>query len=619
MDSRYEILGKIGQGGLGSVYRGHDTRMNREVAIKRISRAGSDLELEEESTRQLLKEAGALASLQHPNIVTIHDVGTDADGPYVVMELIDGKTLDEHLDRAPLTWPDFKELAMQTLEALIAAQEHQLIHSDLKPSNLMLTWLPSGKFQIKIVDFGLASLSKSQSMESLKSIDVVFGSIFFMPPEQFERQALDIRSDMYSIGCVFYQALAGRYPFNGKTGNEVMDAHLHHKVAPLMDVRSGVPTWASDWVMWHINRFPKDRPESAREALSLFLQNDRVPNPPMSTGVPPVASGPPLARVRMPGETTSHEPGIHHPTPLAVPHAIVEASGVPGHKEPLPLMPPEGLKPSVHTSSIEIPETQSQPSPTRRRAPSASREGSHTPAKPTPARKMGKGAKIALICAGTAILLGATGVIFKLNQASANARTVGKILTQAEASGTREVPITGKSLDLLLDSITRNEVDGHVQRICSALAKAQSKDSTNVDLKVAEFAARREGLSTRTRELLISNVLTPRGSPAILPAMLETATLSKDPEVIISALQSIRPIMEDSHFDKMLRLLTESADDHVRDAAEANLFQLLKNSPDPAALVGGLTSARTRTYKPEILQALKRLISFGTSLSSRNS
>ena len=129
MEDRYEIRGKIGQGGLGAVYKGYDTRMHREVAIKRISHSGEDAALLAESTRQLIKEAGALASLQHPHIVTVYDVGSDEDGPYVVMELITGKTLDELIERAPLTWADFRELAMQTQEALIADQELlSLIH-----------------------------------------------------------------------------------------------------------------------------------------------------------------------------------------------------------------------------------------------------------------------------------------------------------------------------------------------------------------------------------------------------------------------------------------------------------------------------------------------------------
>ena len=267
MEDRYEIRGKIGQGGLGAVYRGYDTRMNREVAIKRISVTQGNAALQEESTRQLIKEAGALASLQHPHIVTVYDVGSDDDGPYVVMELISGETLDEIIERAPLTWQDFRELAIQTQEALIAAQELSLIHSDIKPSNLMLTWLPSGKFQIKIVDFGLATLTQSQSQETLDEIEAVFGSIYFMAPEQFERIPLDSRTDIYAMACVYYQALTRTYPFKGATAHDVMVAHLHHQVIPIQDVRADIPIWACDWIMWMLNRLPGDRPESAREAL----------------------------------------------------------------------------------------------------------------------------------------------------------------------------------------------------------------------------------------------------------------------------------------------------------------------------------------------------------------
>lgn len=284
MEARYEIRDQIGKGGLGTVFRGYDTRMNREVAIKRIPLHSSDPTLQEEATRQLIKEAGALASLQHPHIVTIYDVGADEDGPYVVMELLTGRSLDELIDTAPLTWPDFRELVLQTQEALIGAHELDLIHSDIKPANLMLSWLPSGKFQVKIVDFGLATLTQSQSQEELKEMESVFGSIFFMPPEQFERKLLDARSDIYSMGCVYYQALAGIYPYDGKSVDEVMQAHLSHQVKPLQDVRADIPLWACDWVMWQINRLPEDRPESVRESLGVFFQNDMLSNPALSHG-----------------------------------------------------------------------------------------------------------------------------------------------------------------------------------------------------------------------------------------------------------------------------------------------------------------------------------------------
>lgn len=343
MEDRYEIRGKIGQGGLGGVYRAYDTRMNREVAIKRITRSTSDAELEQESTRQLMKEAGALAALQHPHIVTVYDYGSDEDGPYVVMELISGKTLDELIEVAPLTWQDFRELALQTQEALIAAQELDLIHSDLKPSNLMLTWLPSGKFQVKIVDFGLATLARSQSKEDLASLEAVFGSVFFMAPEQFERLPVDARSDMYSMGCVYYQALTGVYPFNGKTGNEVMEAHLHHLVTPLQEVRDDLPRWVCDWIMWHLNRRPEDRPESAREALSLFLQNDQNPAPTVSLGSVQPANVPKRPRLIIPGAAPA----------AAIPESVPAANPIPVHAAAVkPIQP---ISPQAEFTAVALP------------------------------------------------------------------------------------------------------------------------------------------------------------------------------------------------------------------------------------------------------------------------
>jgi tRNA A-37 threonylcarbamoyl transferase component Bud32 len=274
MEDRYEIRDKVGQGGIGRVHRGYDHKMRREVAIKRILTSIDDPSLEGEATKQLMVEVEALAKLQHPHIITVFDVGNDEEGPYVVMELINGTSLDEIIENGTMIWQDFREVAVQSLEGLVAAHELGMIHSDLKPPNIMLSYLPSGKFQVKILDFGLAVLIHSQSREELKKMDSVFGSIFFMPPEQFERQPLDARSDLYSIGCVYYQALTGIYPFNGTTSDEVMDAHLRHEVTPIHELRKDIPAWACDWVMWLINHNRDYRPVSAQKALSNFLQND---------------------------------------------------------------------------------------------------------------------------------------------------------------------------------------------------------------------------------------------------------------------------------------------------------------------------------------------------------
>ncbi|MFV1994559.1 MAG: serine/threonine-protein kinase, partial [Verrucomicrobiales bacterium] len=166
-EERYRIEGKIGRGGIGAVYRAFDEQLGRQVAIKRVlpqEEGGEEHGASQEDVSgNLLKEAKVLSTLNHPNIVTVFDVGADAKGVFVVMELLDGETLDETIDRGVLALGDFEQVVVQSLEAMIAAQDIDLVHRDLKPSNVMVVWLPSGKFQLKILDFGLAKFSELPS------------------------------------------------------------------------------------------------------------------------------------------------------------------------------------------------------------------------------------------------------------------------------------------------------------------------------------------------------------------------------------------------------------------------------------------------------------------------
>ncbi len=326
---RYEIQAKIGQGGVGAVYRAIDHHLNREVAIKRVL-AGGGYENQDEATKAMLKEATSLCSIQHPHIVTVFDAGVDDDGPYVVMELLSGRTIDEMVERGTLTLEDFREVALQTQEALIAAQDLDLVHRDIKPTNIMVTWLPSGRFQVKLVDFGLAKFSPKPSLQTIDHGDAVFGSIHFMAPEQFERTPLDKRTDMYSIGCVYYYCLAGVYPFGGDTAPLVMTAHLQNTVTPLSEHRPDLPSWLCDWVMWHLARPMDDRPSDARESLSKFLMSE---NP--NTSTPANPEQPKRPKLIIPGAAPAPDPA---PAPVVAPETA-----------PQPILPPKGAKPSVHT------------------------------------------------------------------------------------------------------------------------------------------------------------------------------------------------------------------------------------------------------------------------------
>ena len=573
MEERYEIRGKIGQGGLGAVYRGYDTRMNREVAIKRISVSNDDPDLLEESTRQLIKEAGALASLQHPHIVTIYDVGSDEDGPYVVMELINGKTLDELIERAPLTWPDFRELAIQTMEALIAAQELDLIHGDIKPANLMLTWLPSGKFQMKIVDFGLATLTQSQSKEELEALEEVFGSIFFMAPEQFERVPIDARTDIYAMACVYYQALTGSYPFQGETSHDVMSAHLEHLVAPIQDLRQGLPMWACDWIMWMINRMADDRPASAREALQVFLQNDKNPSPALSLGKATAA-----VRVRPPARLGGGGPlatrQTFSPVGAAAPPLTATA--------PQSLLPPEGSKPSIHevldvvaaTPAEEL--TQATPSRTL-----------VTPA----TKKSNLGKKIAIAALSVTVCAVVGMQLYDRIVKSRNSARFGLMLVDAGKTEVTELPMSLAEFNRFLGDATNADTDENLKSVLLALNKARPNDGSDFDKATSDFLITTTEILPETRETMIRQVLVKRVSASTVPGLIEFARSTKDVKSAVAILELIPNLVSDGQFDAFLTVTRFHSDLNLRNAAAECARAILKRSSIRTKLLEQVSAA----------------------------
>ncbi len=267
MSDRYEIRAKIGVGGMGAVYRAYDKHLRREVALKRLLPQDQKPEEARKTAEFLIQEAGVLSKLQHPNIVSVYDCGIDDDGGYVVMELISGETLNETIKRGALPLKDFNSVVEQALEGLIAAQQVGMLHRDIKPTNVMIRWFPSGSFQLKLLDFGLAKVSTQPSLQTVDHKNSILGSIYFMSPEQFEREPLDGRSDLYSLGCLLYYCLAGRFPFRGKSAPDVMAAHLEHDVSPLQPVRPDIPAPICEWVLRMMSRNREDRPEDGKSAL----------------------------------------------------------------------------------------------------------------------------------------------------------------------------------------------------------------------------------------------------------------------------------------------------------------------------------------------------------------
>ena len=271
---RYEIEGSLGSGGEGEVFRARDTRLGRPVALKRLlpepgAPAG-------QAYAHALREATHLAALQHPHIISVYDADEDERGPYLVVELVEGDTLEEAVERGPFILGDFLLLARQSLDALAAAHRVGLLHRDLKPSNVMLKHGVAGEsFEVKLLDFGLSGFAGRRSAGggahgSATGEDGIFivGSVHFMAPEQFTRERPpDALAELYSLGALFYYALTGHYPVEGDTVGVVVEGHLRGTVPPLAPRRPDVPGALCAWVARLLSVRPEDRPESAAHAL----------------------------------------------------------------------------------------------------------------------------------------------------------------------------------------------------------------------------------------------------------------------------------------------------------------------------------------------------------------
>ena len=229
---RFRVLGKAGEGGMGVVYRAHDTRLGRDVALKFVTQAG---EYNSELSDRLRREARSLATLNHPNIVTIHDID-EVDGlPFLVLEWIDGKDLSDLSFLRSLSTEEFISIALSVAEALGSAHDRGIIHRDVKPSNVLV----SNDGRIRVVDFGLAKFHQSDR-DMIQTAETV-GTIAYMSPEQASGADLGPPSDIFSFGILAYELLTGERPFKGNAPGTVLSSILSERHVPLSELRSDLP------------------------------------------------------------------------------------------------------------------------------------------------------------------------------------------------------------------------------------------------------------------------------------------------------------------------------------------------------------------------------------------
>jgi eukaryotic-like serine/threonine-protein kinase len=224
----YKVTALLGKGGMGEVYRAHDTKLGRDVALKVLAREVVD---QPEYRERLLSEARAAASLNHPNICMIHEIGEAEGEAYIAMELVEGQTLSMQLADGPLPVQDVLRYGLQLADALSHAHNRAIVHRDVKSSNVVITH----EGRIKLLDFGLAkrfsgdelSDATTRAETTLTQSGTILGTLAYMAPEQLRAQPADARSDIWAVGIVLYEMAVGIRPFDGKTAYELSSSIFH--------------------------------------------------------------------------------------------------------------------------------------------------------------------------------------------------------------------------------------------------------------------------------------------------------------------------------------------------------------------------------------------------------
>ena len=270
INDRYEIIRSIGEGGMANVYLGYDTILDRNVAIKVLR---GDLSNDEKFVRRFQREALSASSLAHPNIVEMYDVGEDDGTYYIVMEYVDGKTLKQLLKkRGSLTISEALDIMCQLTDGMAHAHDSYIIHRDLKPQNIMI----KDDGQIKITDFGIAMALNATQLTQTNS---VMGSVHYLPPEQASGKGCTIKSDIYSMGIIFYELLSGSLPFRGDNAVEIALKHMREPLPSLRESNPAIPQSIENIIKRATAKNAKNRYESAREMhedLLTALDDDRI-------------------------------------------------------------------------------------------------------------------------------------------------------------------------------------------------------------------------------------------------------------------------------------------------------------------------------------------------------
>lgn len=477
--AQYQILEKLGAGGMGEIYKAQDTRLGRVVAIKALPSAKSG---DPERRRRFLQEAQASSGLNHPNIITIHDVISEGDTEFMVMEFVSGKTLNDLIPRGGLRVPQALKYALQTADALNAAHTAGIVHRDLKPANIMVT--DSGL--VKVLDFGLAKLTDPGSQSTTQLGDdaetiaatspltiegSILGTVSYMSPEQAQGKKVDPRSDIFSFGAVLYEMLTGRRAFEGESSLSTLSAILRDDVKPMVEVAPDVPPQLEAVILQCLKKNPDERWQTMhdvqnalavlkRESDSGSLYTSRFATPSMTGGVPPVPS----------------------------------RTGSPAS------IPPVSMGPASAPPAVTPP-------------------GSQVPAATAPAGTKKSNTMLLIAAAAVIVIAAAGGGVWFMNQQAAKKAAADAAAAAAQAAATPPPPVDATPAPPPEDVVTNDSILELVkEKVPSGiiLDHIRNANKTKFDFSTAEIIRLAKG---GVSQLIIDQMRNPKRAPVAAPVV----------------------------------------------------------------------------------------------------
>jgi serine/threonine-protein kinase len=330
VDGKYQIDSKLGEGGMATVYRARHTLVDRNVAIKIINpQMSGNASLKERFRR----EAKNTAAVSHPNIVEILDHGETHDGSaYLVMELLDGTTLDRHIETGPIAAPRAASLGLQIAQGLARAHDFDVIHRDLKPENIFVADLPGGRFQVKLLDFGIA---RSMHDSRLTSQGEIFGTPQYMAPERVTSIDCGAEADLYALGVILFEMITGRLPFEANDLPGFFIAHMQEQPPRPSELAPSCPRRLEELILALLEKDPAKRPVDAHQVIKALAalapttgQDSSIPLQPSSAGRQVAPTLPPTTLAAWVDRASLFDKMLSRAYPDGrVPHALAASLG----------------------------------------------------------------------------------------------------------------------------------------------------------------------------------------------------------------------------------------------------------------------------------------------------